>query len=360
MSALLHWRIKGADKPSENLTHRRHSSQHCLCTKRGSCQTLAHLHGCNIHNLEALQVDGAILFHVAPQLVQDGQHGDVGLACSRGGAQQDVVRSKQGSVANLQEPRAAVRRELDVNRHVDCPARALLALSSAGLQSLPSRELVHVSQLHNSTQQSVKLPVGRQLTYSRQAAVLCWEVCSHQDCALLMSECVRHHVGPTVCCAFWSEGRVPGHKMLPVGPPFSGFCGGCPHPRKQPPCLNRHGQYLTLLWILLRVSMPAKPFCAQSGRSLMAFSFSPSAKGLGARAGTCTSSYPCRCSVQVTQQQLSGTQSQLPEAPGCEAVHLLKGLYMVATPSSSKWQQGPAVVPGWQAWLQAKHVDGAD
>ena len=95
---------------------------------RGPYQALTHLHGCNIHNLEALQVDGAIIIHVAPQLVQDGQHSNIGLPCSRGGAQQDVVCSKQGSVANLQGSRSAVRRNIGLNRHVDCPANSIASL----------------------------------------------------------------------------------------------------------------------------------------------------------------------------------------------------------------------------------------
>ena len=78
------------------------------------CQTstvwITHLHWRNIYNFEALQVDGAIIVHVAPQLMQDGQHRNIGLACSRGGTQQNVVCSKQGGVADLQGPRVAVRR----------------------------------------------------------------------------------------------------------------------------------------------------------------------------------------------------------------------------------------------------------
>lgn len=55
----------------------------------------------------------------------------------------------------------------------------------------------------------------------------------------------------------------------------------------------------------------------------MAFSFSPSAKGFGARAGTCTSSYPCKYIVEMLQQQMSGTQSQQrPETPEGKGVHL--------------------------------------
>ena len=189
--------------PTESPTQSQHSSWHCLCNKRGSYQTLTHLHGCNIHYFEALQVDGAIIIHMAPQLVQDGQHGDIGLACSRGGAQQDVVCSKKSSVANLQEPRAAVRRDSNLNRQVDCPARALLTSSSAELHSLPHRELVHSSLLHSLDTTECEHQAGHPPTYSRQAAVLCWEGPSHQACALVSSECMRQPVWRIVGCAFW-------------------------------------------------------------------------------------------------------------------------------------------------------------
>ena len=59
------------------------------------------LHGCHVDDLEGRGVDGAVVPEVHPDLVEDAQHGAVGLSGARGGAQQHVLAGEHRGLVDL-------------------------------------------------------------------------------------------------------------------------------------------------------------------------------------------------------------------------------------------------------------------